>query len=303
MFAIDKNLIPSAFSETQPVGIYGVTFLDDYLVSINKKELVLIGAGSGCGKSTLAQKIAISNAKKGVKVGLFSLENSKGDTLRKEIYNEYKRLTQQWDLSFRAFNELVHQMKFDAQIYDIAEKQARDSLKDIWLYEKPSNGFTVNDLKTQTDKSVTEGGCQMLIIDHLDYFDQLADDKNDDCRFMRQLMKDIRELMEQYNVPVIAFSQFRKPTDQKMIIPTLYEFFGSSDKAKIATTVIVMARNFEGTQGETDKYKIHTYIAIRKDRFGMNKMADCTYNLKTADYEKSYMKGNTDEWGHTIKYD
>jgi KaiC/GvpD/RAD55 family RecA-like ATPase len=303
MFEVDENMIPKSFGETSPVGIYGVKFLDDYLVSINKKELILIGAGSGCGKSTLAQKIAVTNAKNGVKVGLFSLENSKGDTLRKEIYNEYKRLTQNWDMSFRQFNLMIHNQDFDSEIYEIAEKQAKDTLNGVWLYEKPSRGFTIDDLKVQFDKSVAEEGCKIIIIDHLDYFDQLEQDRNDDCKFIRILMKMIRELMERYDVPVVAFSQFRKPTDQKMIIPTQYEFYGSSDKAKIATTVVVMARNYEDTQNEADKYKIHTYIAIRKDRFGMIKMADCVYNLRLACYTESYRKGNTDEWGHIINYD
>lgn len=303
MFETDDNMTPVTFTETSPVGTYGVKFLDDYLVSINKKELILIGASSGCGKSTLAQKIAVTNAKNGVKVGLFSLENSKGDTLRKEVYNEYKRLTQNWDMSFRQFNLMIHNQEFDSEIYEVAEKQAKDTLKDVWLYEKPSRGFTIDDLKVQFDKSVAEDNCKLIIIDHLDYFDQLEQDRNDDCKFIRILMKMIRELMERYDVPVVAFSQFRKPTDQKMIIPTQYEFYGSSDKAKIATTVIVMARNYEDTQTETDKYKIHTYIAIRKDRFGMIKMADCVYNLRLACYTENYRKGNTDEWGHIINYD
>lgn len=303
MFETDENMTPVTFTETSPVGTYGVKFLDDYLVSINKKELILIGASSGCGKSTLAQKIAVTNAKNGVKVGLFSLENSKGDTLRKEIYNEYKRLTQSWDMSFRKFNLMIHNQEFDSEIYEVAEKQAKDTLEGVWLYEKPSRGFTIDDLKVQFDKSVAEDGCKLIIIDHLDYFDQLEQDRNDDCKFIRILMKMIRELMERYDVPVVAFSQFRKPTDQKMIIPTQYEFYGSSDKAKIATTVIVMARNYKDTQTETDKYKIHTYIAIRKDRFGMIKMADCVYNLRLACYTENYRKGNTDEWGHIINYD
>lgn len=303
MFETDDNMTPVTFTETSPVGTYGVKFLDDYLVSINKKELILIGASSGCGKSTLAQKIAVTNAKNGVKVGLFSLENSKGDTLRKEVYNEYKRLTQNWDMSFRQFNLMVHNQNFDAEIYEVAEKQVKDTLEGVWLYEKPSRGFTIDDLKVQFDKSVAEDKCKLIIIDHLDYFDQLEQDRNDDCKFIRILMKMIRELMERYDVPVVAFSQFRKPTDQKMIIPTQYEFYGSSDKAKIATTVIVMARNYTDTQSETDKYKIHTYIAIRKDRFGMIKMADCVYNLRLACYTENYRKGNTDEWGHIINYD
>lgn len=303
MFDVSDDMTPITFSDTIPVGTYGVKFLDDYLVSINKKELVLIGACSGCGKSTLAQQIAITNARNGIKVGLFSLENSKGDTLRKEVYKEYRQQAKAWDMSFRQFNMAVHNKNFDADIYENAEKIAKDTLGGVWLYEKPSQGFTIEDLKVQFDKSVAEDGCKLIIIDHLDYFDQIEQDRNDDCKFIRILMKMIRELMERYDVPVVAFSQFRKPTDQKMIIPTQYEFYGSSDKAKIATTVIVMARNYDGTKNESDKYKIHTYIAIRKDRFGINKMADCVYNLKTSGYTDSYQQGNTDEWGHIINYD
>lgn len=295
-----------SFKDTKPIATYGIKFLDKILVSINEGELVLIGANSGCGKSTLAQHIAKTNSKNGVKTALFSLENSQGDTIRREIYRNYKDLSGDWRMSFREFNKMVYDNNVNEDLFIRAEKQANKDLGNIWLYEKPSDGFTVEDLKRQFDKAVNEDGCDLVIIDHLDYFDQLQSER-DENRYLREIMKAIRKLMEGVGggkkAPVIAFSQFRKPTDQKMIIPTQYEFFGSSDKAKIATTVITIAKNYEAQSHEIDHNLIHTFIAVRKDRFGRQKVADCLFNLHNEAYTDVYTVGVTDEWGHFFKED
>ena len=228
------------FEQIKPIGKYGISYLDDKLRGINKGELVLIGANSGCGKSTLAHKIAVTNSQDGIKTALFSLENSQGDTLRKEVYINYKKLSQKWNLSFRELNEIVYNKNYDGELFLKAYEEAEKTISGIWLYEKPTDGFTVNDLKTKFEEAAKDG-CKLLIIDHLDYFDQIDGNEKDECKYLREIMKSIRKMIEVFNVPVIAFSQFRKPTDQKMIIPTQYEFYGSSDKAKIATTIIVLA--------------------------------------------------------------
>lgn len=284
--------------EVKPVGVYGVSYLDNQLRSINKGELVLIGAGSGSGKSTLAQRIAVTNAKRGVKTALFSLENSKGDTLRREVYNNYRNLVRNWKMTYREFIEIVNKGLHDGECFEEAYNTASETLMGVWLYEKPAAGFTVQNLKEEFEKAVRDG-CKLLIIDHLDYFDQIENDPKDECKYLREIMKSIRKLMEEFGTPVVAFSQFRKPTDQKMIIPTQYEFYGSSDKAKIATTIITIARNYEAKDiSPTD---IHTYIAIRKDRFGNTSVADCVFDLKNNEYKTGYTLGYTNEWGHFFK--
>lgn len=294
------------FRDTKPIATYGIRFLDKFLVSINEGELVLIGANSGCGKSTLAQHIAKVNSKGGVRTALFSLENSQGDTMRREIYRNYKDLSGDWKMSFREFNKMVYDNNINEELFEKAEKTAKEDLGNIWLYEKPADGFTVEDLKRQFDKAVNEDGCSLVIIDHLDYFDQLQNEK-DENKYLREIMKAIRKLMEGVGggkkAPVIAFSQFRKPTDQKMIIPTQYEFYGSSDKSKIATTVITIAKNYEAQEHEMDRNLIHTFIAIRKDRFGRQKVADCLFNLLNESYTDVFTLGTTDEWGHYFKED
>lgn len=284
--------------EVKPVGKYGISYLDNQLRSINKGELVLIGACSGAGKSTLAQKIAVTNSKNKVKTALFSLENSRGDTLRREVYNVYRNISKNWKMTYREFIEMVNSGLHDGECLEEAYRMAGETLKDVWLYEKPTEGFTVQNLKEEFEKAVKDG-CKLLIIDHLDYFDQIDNDPKDECKYLREIMKSIRKLIEEFGTPVVAFSQFRKPTDQKMIIPTQYEFYGSSDKAKIATTIITLARNFDDKgMSPTD---IHTYIAIRKDRFGNTSVADCVFDLKSNEYKTGYTLGYTNEWGHFFK--
>ncbi|OPZ79393.1 MAG: replicative DNA helicase [Alphaproteobacteria bacterium ADurb.Bin438] len=294
--------IPVEFSNTKPIGTYGIQFLDDVLMSVNQGELVLIGASTSCGKSTLAQIIAKDNAERGVKTALFSLENSKGDTIRKEIYKNYKFISRQYDLTFRKFNIMIHKGDYDVETYFQAKEMAEALMNNIRLLEKPQEGFTVTDLEREFQKAVTDDGCKMIIIDHVDYFDSEDENKSEN-KFLKELMQVVRGLLDLYKVPVIMFSQFKKTNDSKMKIPSLYEFYGSGEKTKIATTVIVIAPDYEANMNEPCSSYKNTFICIRKDRFGNSHLARCIFDLRVNDYLKDYQNGYVDFWGYNVKMD
>ena len=80
-------------------------------------------------------------------------------------------------------------------------------------------------------------------------------------------MGKIRNLQTEFNIPVIAFSQFRKGISQDVKIPSYEELYGSGDKAKQAVVVVVLARDNENQLYDIDDVS-PTFMAIRKDRYG-----------------------------------
>lgn len=303
---IDRDELFEDFYSSEPVGTYGLPFLDDELVSINKGELVLIGADSGVGKSTLANLIATHNLKNGRKVALFSIENSQGDYKRKEIWKKYKKKTRNFDLTFRNFNACINFGQADKGIYKECKEEVEKEMEGLVLIEHTRDDFSLTTLEAGIQEAVKQKGCEMIVFDHIDYLDEEEIEslekeyKKKQQNFLKVTMKAIRSLGQIHKVPIVVFSQLRKSNDSKMLVPSIDEFYGSSDKVKIATTVITLAPNYEGTKNDSVKSNCHTFVCIRKDRFDGRGVADCVFNLKTQSYNNGYMRGTVDKYGYKI---
>lgn len=285
-------------SENKKVGVFGITYLDDRLRGILKGDLIVIGARSGAGKSTLSNIIATVNAKLGVKVALFSLENFKDDNFVERAYYFYKRDVRQYDLSLRDFAS----GDFDIckESLEKAEQYAENCYKNINVINRQTN-FTIEDLKTGIIDQVRNKGVHLIVLDHLDYVDKY--DNDSDYTHMNSLMKTIREVQDEYKIAVVAISHLRKNMNAKFapVIPSIDEFIGSSNKVKEATCVIMFAPDDEGNfklAGENTG-KRSTWCCVRKLRMGGvdNKAAKLIFNTKTGTYDHGYELYKTDYAG------
>lgn len=279
------NSFEELFEENKQVGSFGVKYLDDKLCGILKGDLVLIGARSGSGKSTIAEHIAKTNANMGIKVTLFSLENFKGDNLLTTAYYKYKELTKMWDLSQRVF--VTRKFNVDKEALKQAEIFAYNKLKNIdFVYRQ--NDYTREDLKDGIVKAIRENKAEMLIIDHIDYLDKYGNET--ELEHITSLMKEIRDAQLAYKIPVICISHLRKNSAGDVKIPSMDEFIGSSNKAKISTVSILFAPDDnENTDLATPNRK-GTWCCIRKLRMGGfdNTCAKLYFNKRIGAYENNY---------------
>lgn len=257
---------------------FGISFLDDKIGGIYDEDLLVIGAESGIGKSTIAEIIAFNCIKQNVKPALFSLENFAGNTVDKKAFELFKARTLQWDLKFRQWIDIKNRTASATdQDVAIAEKLAYK----MNLIERNNQDYTIDKLETDF-KKVVEDGCKVVILDHLDYFD--AYEKDTDLQHTKRLMKAIRRLQDTYKVAVIGFSQLRKNMDKNIIIPTYDDLYGSGDKVKQATLVLMVARCEE----EPKDGIYPTYFNLSKDRFGSREACKIGYNIRRNRYEDTY---------------
>lgn len=273
-------------NKNKKVAKFGVKYLDDRLGGITKSDLIIVGARSGAGKSTLSNIIAMANTDK--KLALFSLENFDGDDFAKECYYNYMKLTGDYSLDMRRF--MSGQYELMPKFVEKAEEMADAKLKHIKLISR-TNGYNVSKLKEDMISSVANDGCELLIIDHLDYLDK--DNPNDnDVTHMTELMKTIRQLQDEFGVAVIAVSHLRKPGNSKFMpaVPSVDEFIGSSNKVKEATAVIMFAPDDKENQNNAGGYLRSTWCCIRKLRNGGidNKVARMAFNTRTGLYQDVY---------------
>ncbi len=257
---------------------FGISFLDDKIGGIYDEDLLIIGAESGIGKSTIAEIIAFSCIQQKIKPALFSLENFAGNTCDKKAFELFKAKTLQWNLKFRQWIDIKNRTP---SVVDECVSVAEKLCYKMNLIERTNKDYTI-DLLEQDFKRVVEGGCQVIILDHLDYFDAYSYDN--DLQHTKRLMKTIRRLQDQYKVAVIGFSQLRKNIDKNIIVPTYDDLYGSGDKVKQATLVLMVARSDD----EPVDGVYPTYFNLSKDRFGSKEACIIGYNIRTNKYEKEY---------------
>lgn len=262
---------------------YYVDFLDDYLVGIHPSELVVIGSETGKGKTTLVSSIAVKNALAGKRIVLFKLEgdiNEFSDVEKwKFIVDNFKG---EFNRNFSYPNYRLNKIKGIEELDGAASEYIKDRLKNIVLYNKKV-GINKNNL-IETLESIKDSA-DLVIIDHLHYFDMLAGENEN--KQEKEIMKSVNEAVERFNVPIILVSHLRKPVDKRQRVPSIHDLMGSSDIGKIAHTVITTAPYFE--MYDINNNKFPTFFSIPKSRVGV---PGSIIGIKTFDgVRKEYLPG------------
>lgn len=295
-----KN-IKQYMTDNKRIGYFGNSYLDYKLKGINKGDLILIGSRTGAGKSTIAEFIATYNAHKGVKVTLISLENFEGDNILNKAYYYYKLITGNSELHIRDF--MCGEFDIDEDALAQAENYAKDCYKNINLITRPPQGFTQEDLKECLTDAKVNKNSELVIIDHLDYFDKLY--RETDNEHITKLMNEIREAQYALKIPIVAISHLRKNGDRECIIPSIDEFIGSSNKAKQATIVIVFAPDDklnEERAGTWDNKLKSTFCCVRKLRHGGcdNTVGRLEYDTRKGEYSDFWAEHKINYYGTKI---
>lgn len=289
------------FKNHEKVGTFGMSYLDQKLHGILKSDLILIGARSGAGKSTIANQIAYNNAKNGVIVSLFSLENYRNEFELTEIYKECRRICPYYfhdDIDFREFKSKLKEYPID--VYKQAYRNVMENIKNIRLVAREQGGFNIQNLQVKFIEHAKDHKSQLFIIDHIDYFDlhkpQASENQN-----ISEIMREIRNLQDVYGVPVVLISHLRKGL-KETIIPTLEDFMGTSNKVKESTMVILFAPADEDNYDQTSNIK-KTYVSIRKERGlgAFNTVCKIGFDIRQKDYEKTFEIMKVNYWGTKVE--
>lgn len=270
------------------VGSYNIKFLDDFLLGITSDDFVLLGAETGCGKTEIAYEIAFHNSKK-LNVHLFALEAHKGEPYFRK---SFKYVAEQYynDESYKAvpFLEMNYRNyvcgKLDVDKYkDEAFKRIEEEHSKLTVHYREGQ-FTIQDLIKAI--SGLEDKCEMIVLDHVDYFD-LNLDESENAQ-VTKIMKKLDEINMTLNIPIIVVSHLRKRTSKDYMLPTIDDFMGSGNKAKQVKTAILVAR--DKTQEDYHDGLFGTWMYVPKSRLGGtgNLYAHTTYNIKKNSYTRGY---------------
>lgn len=245
---------------------FGNAYLDKALGGIFADDLVIVTARTGGGKTELVTQIAMSNARTGKNVHYFALEAHAGEI---ECRAKFKMLAQAFfsQMDWRGYGdtpnyqEWLHNKqeglvgKFEAEVDEILAKELstlhvfyRDGAFDVTSFEG-----NMNKISRETD---------LVIVDHLHYFDFNSDNENLD---LKRTVKQIKDVTAFYRKPTVLVVQLRKADKRtRGLLPDIEEIHGSSDVSKIATKIIATAPAKD--QERREPHVFPTYFRVLKNR-------------------------------------
>ena len=271
---------------------YHLGFLDDYLRGITTSDLVLLSAYPGVGKTDAATAIATANAGAGRTVFMFALEAEPREIERRLKYRLLASLAFKRDLHIsRELNYVDWYLGRLAGKLGPLEREVDeiigDNMRGLRTYYK-GRDFTPADVHRLC--LAAQDQADLIVIDHLHYVD--IDDERGENGEYKRLIKTIRDIVLTTGHPILLVVHLRKRAFGSPLVPSLDEIHGSSDIAKIATTVVMLARA-PSTITTPDHNHAPTLVSIPKWRLGgaCRHVALCTYDLRNRAYKDTYTLG------------
>lgn len=273
---------------------FGNRFLDDACGGIFPEDLAIITARTGGGKTELVTQIAMANARAGNQVKYFALEAHQGEI---ELRIKFKFLAQSFftQMNYKSYGKFPNYQDWvHNKQNDILEKfepetdiELRESLKTLHTFYR-SSSFDLLSFESHMHR-IGETS-DLIIIDHLHFFDFDSDNENKD---LKQAVKHIKHLTDYYRVPAILVVQLRKQDKKtKSILPDLEDIHGSSDIAKVATKIIATAP--AKNEPKADAHIFPTYFKVLKNRTDGSRCfytALCGFDVQRNIYAENYQLG------------
>ena len=237
----------------------GIGLLDSTITGLNRSDLIVLAARPGVGKTSFGLNIARHAAITGKRrVAFFSLEMG-----REQLASRL--------LSTEASVEGTKLRSGDMEDAEWARLvEAGDILSRAELYFDDAPGITVSQMKAKLRRLK---GVELVIVDYLQL---MSGGKKTDNRVneISDITRNLKIMAKELDVPVIAMSQLRRPTDRtKDHRPGLSELRDSGSIEQDADIVIFLHREAynaasEGGEVTEDMDVNAAEIIVAKNRHG-----------------------------------
>mgnify|MGYP006170909933 CR=1 FL=1 len=276
--ALAKRVIP-----------FNISYLDDCCLGIYPTDLIIISAATGAGKTTIAALLSQLAAEQDRRVHFFALEAHRSEIEQRMLFRELLALIREkYDRIARVtFAEWMYgRCGIPASVENEAAERLADKTKGLRTFYRDRK-FSAEDITKQF--LAIQNETDLIVLDHLHYVD--SDDQNDN-RGLKTVTKALRDAAIDMEKPVIVVAHLRKKDRSKpRLIPDENDVHGSSDIAKIATKIIMLAPARD--QSANSPQVASTYMQVVKDRFvGATGIAALmSYDLTELRYYDKYCLG------------
>lgn len=251
----------SEFQTKKPYYTWGMgEMVDSQLPLLTRGQLVLLAGDAGVGKTTLATKIAVSNSKKGYKVGFYSIEMPPKNVMMREVrkrlgITKLDRIQNKYSVDVAMKSKQILQELFNLQIY--------------WPI------FTGKNPSIELINSITDAhkDLDLIIIDNLSF---ITSDKEMEYDSQKVIIQQLLNAAQKNNVCTILLHHFRKQSGAKDNgVRSAADLKGNNDIFNKADIVAALTRQkvqikLEGTISnplDSDHdIKLLNYLTVLKDR-------------------------------------
>ena len=238
--------------------------------------------------------IGLEAAKAGSRVHYFALEASKYEIERRIKYQKiavefFRRKAEGKypDVNMNYMDWYRGELDLDLDDLELlAEREV--SFEGLNIFYRNEDMF---DLKAFERKFLAiKDTTDLVIVDHLHYFDTMTDNENKE---VKEILKKMSDMVNRHEKPIVLVSHIRK-TDKKLrqLVPDLEDFHGSSDTGKICTCAFSLAPDQINANPDTNKLQTFlTTLKCRVDGSRRGWTASVGYDIRTQRYDREYSLG------------
>lgn len=239
VLALIDHLEAVAAGTVEPVIPTGIPRLDEFIGGL-QKTLTVIGSLPGVGKSALLASILRNLGSRGVKVGLFSLEDERGWVA--------KRLTA--DACEIPLFVLQTKPLSDGQKKRLEESSSGvyEIMRHLVIDDRPA--LTAADVVAGARQMIVRHGCKVVIVDHLGEI-RLGRRSDRHDLDLQEILQQLRALARIYGVSVVVACHLkRREGADKEPLPT--DFANSAAIERMARVALALTRG-----ASEDKLRVH----------------------------------------------
>jgi replicative DNA helicase len=249
--------------------ITGIQKLDEITGGFRAGELVVITAETGTGKTLFASQIKRICCARGWHC-LFA----NGEMLASHLRGR--------EVSVRArvpYDKIRNPEKLVEQDRVAILRTVGDGCTKCRIME---GDLTIARIRARSRKYFSKGEISFVIVD----YDELVEAPGkDEFAEQKAVVHGLKSLCLELRMPIILISQLKKPTDKEdRAKPTISRLYGSGSKVKTASIILYADRPYvQDMQGDETKAR----IVILKNRDGKVGSVECTFNIRTLEFEDS----------------
>ena len=256
--------------------------LDNYLIGMNKGDLIIVGARPAMGKTSFVLNIAENAAYKGKKtVCIFSLEMSAEHIVNRMLSTEAC-----------VPSSKMRSGKLDPQDWDRLG-QAASKLADCRIYIDGTPGASVSRMKAKLKRIKGLESNGLIIIDYLQLMEDPNEKKSGRTAEVSAISRALKLMAKELEVPVICCSQLNRDLEKtKEKIPTMADLRESGSIEQDADAVLLLYRPDYYDQKQDQQNRAQVIIA--KNRHGETGVVEMAWDPQ---YTKFSELSNIEEPG------
>ncbi len=234
----------------------GFKDLDKPLSGLQKSELIILAARPSMGKTALALNIASNAARKGAKVGIFSLEMSSVQLAMRMLCAEAKVNSHDARKGNLPENEW---MRLSMVAGTLAENQ-------IFIDDSP--GMNILEIRTKARRLKAEYGIDLLVLDYLQLIRGVGRAESRQIE-IANISQSLKALAKELEIPVLSLSQLSRAVESRggERRPMLSDLRESGAIEQDADVVMFIYRPAVYSEVEADQENL-AEIIIAKQRNG-----------------------------------